>query len=116
MNGAAREKTGATSPSATAPTGWSRRLAKEGIRLFALFLDDYHIDSHPAVTLRLQRALESFVDALQPTDLVVVMDSLTTLDSLTFTRDKWTVRERIRTFKGRRGELTPVRSVVEEAH
>ena len=89
--------------------------AREDVRLFALFLDDYHIDSHPAVTLRLQRALESFVDRLQPTDLVVVMDPLTTLDGLTFTRDKWTVRERIRTFKGRRGELTPVRSVVEEA-
>jgi VWFA-related protein len=89
--------------------------AREDVRLFALFLDDYHIDSHPAMTIRLRRALESFVDRLQPTDLVVVMDPLTTLDGLTFTRDKWTLRERIRTFKGRRGELTPVRSVVEEA-
>jgi VWFA-related protein len=88
---------------------------KEDVRLFALFLDDYHIDSHPAVTLRLKRALESFVDSLQPTDLVVVMDPLTTLDGLTFTRDKYTLRERIRTFKGRRGELIPVRSAVEEA-
>jgi VWFA-related protein len=88
---------------------------KEDVRLFALFLDDYHIDSHPAITLRLRRALESFVDSLQPTDLVVVMDPLTTLDGLTFTRDKYELRERIRTFKGRRGELIPVRSAVEEA-
>jgi len=88
---------------------------KEDVRLFALFLDDYHIDSHPEITLRLKRALESFVDSLQPTDLVVVMDPLTTLDGLTFTRDKFLLRERIRTFKGRRGELIPVRSVVEEA-
>jgi VWFA-related protein len=89
--------------------------AREDVRLFALFLDDYHIDSHPATTIRLQRALESFVDRLQPTDVVIVMDPLTTLDGLIFTRDKWTLRERIRTFKGRRGELTPVRSAVEEA-
>jgi len=88
---------------------------KEDVRLFALFLDDYHIDSHPEVAQRLKRALESFVDALRPTDLVVVMDPLTTLEGLTFTRDKWLLRERIRTFKGRRGELLPVRSVLEEA-
>ena len=88
---------------------------KEDVRLFALFLDDYHIDSHPEIAARLKRALESFVDSLQPTDLVVVMDPLTTLEGLTFTRDKWELRERIRTFKGRRGELTPVRSALEEA-
>ena len=88
---------------------------KDDVRLFALFLDDYHIDSHPEVAQRLKRTLESFVDALRPTDLVVVMDPLTTLDALTFTRDKWLLRERIRTFKGRRGELVPVRSVIEEA-
>ena len=88
---------------------------KDDVRLFALFLDDYHIDSHPEVAQRLKRALESFVDALRPTDLVVVMDPLTTLEGLTFTRDKWLLRERIRTFKGRRGELVPVRSVLEEA-
>jgi VWFA-related protein len=87
---------------------------KQDVRLFALFLDDYHVDAHPLTTQRVQRALESFVDSLQPTDLVVLMDPLTTLDGLTFTRDKWLLRERIKKFKGRRGELTPVRSAVEE--
>jgi VWFA-related protein len=88
---------------------------RDDVRLFALFLDDYHLSSHPAIALRLREALESFVDSLQPTDLVVWMDPLTTLDGLTFTRDRSWLRERIRVFKGRRGELTPVRSVVEEA-
>lgn len=87
---------------------------KQDVRLFALFLDDYHIDPHPSTTQRVQRALEAFVDALQPTDLVVLMDPLTTLDGLTFTRDKWLLRDRIKKFKGRRGELVPVRSAVEE--
>jgi VWFA-related protein len=89
--------------------------AKEDVRLFALFLDDYHIDKHPAITLPLRRALEKFVNDLGPYDLVVLMDPLTTLDSLRFTRDKTWLIERIRAFEGRRGELFPVRSAVEEA-
>jgi VWFA-related protein len=89
--------------------------SRDDVRLFAIFFDDYHLSSHPRITTRLREALEAFVDSLQPTDLVVWMDPLTTLDGLTFTRDKWWLRDRIRTLKGRRGELTPVRSVVEEA-
>jgi VWFA-related protein len=89
--------------------------AKEDVRLFALFLDDYHIDKHPSITLPLRRALESFVEQLQPTDLVILMDPLTTLDGLRFTRDKSWLLERIRAFEGRRGQLFPVRSAVEDA-
>lgn len=89
--------------------------AKEDVRLFALFLDDYHIDKHPTITIPLRRALEGFIEQLQPTDLVVLMDPLTTLDGLKFTRDKAWLLEQIRTFEGRRGQLFPVRSAVEEA-
>jgi VWFA-related protein len=89
--------------------------AKDDVRLFAIFLDDYHIDRHPTITIPLRRALESFVEQLQPTDLVVLMDPLTTLDSLRYTRDKQQLLERIQKFEGRRGELFPVRSAVEEA-
>jgi VWFA-related protein len=89
--------------------------AKEDVRLFAIFLDDYHIDRHPTITIPLRRALESFVEQLQPTDLVVLMDPLTTLDSLRYTRDKQQLLERVQKFEGRRGELFPVRSAVEEA-
>lgn len=89
--------------------------AKDDVRLFTLFLDDYHIDRLPMATLPLRRALESFVEQLQPTDLVALMDPLTTLDSLRFTRDKAELLDRIRTFEGRRGQLLPVRSAVEEA-
>ncbi len=89
--------------------------AKEDVRLFALFLDDYHIDRHPAVMVPLRRALESWVEQLQPTDLVVIMDPLTTLDGLRFTRNKAELLARIKSFEGRRGELFPVRSAVEEA-
>lgn len=89
--------------------------AKEDVRLFAIFLDDYHIDRHPSITLPLRESLKSFIEGLQPTDLVVLMDPLTTLDSLRYTRDKQYLLDRIAKFEGRRGELFPVRSAVEEA-
>ncbi|MEZ5283311.1 MAG: VWA domain-containing protein [Vicinamibacterales bacterium] len=89
--------------------------ARDDVRLFALFLDDYHIDKYPTVMIPLRRALEAFVEQLQPTDLVVVMEPLTTLDSLRFTRNKAELLEIIRNFQGRRGELFPVKSAVEEA-
>ena len=88
--------------------------AKDDVRLFAIFLDDYHIDSHPTITIPLRKALEGFVEQLQPTDIVVLMDPLTTLDSLRYTRNKQQLLERIQKFEGRRGELFPVRSAVEE--
>ena len=88
--------------------------AKDDVRLFAIFLDDYHIDRHPTITIPLRKALEGFVEQLQPTDIVVMMDPLTTLDSLRYTRNKQQLLERIQKFEGRRGELFPVRSAVEE--
>jgi VWFA-related protein len=89
--------------------------AKDDVRLFAIFLDDYHIDRHPSITLPLRESLKGFIEQLQPTDLVVLMDPLTTLDSLRYTRDKQYLLDRIQKFEGRRGELFPVRSAVEEA-
>jgi len=89
--------------------------AKDDVRLFAIFLDDYHIDRHPSITIPLREALKRFVEQLQPTDLVVLMDPLTTLDSLRYTRNKQLLLDRIQKFEGRRGELFPVRSAVEEA-
>lgn len=89
--------------------------AKDDVRLFAIFLDDYHVDKTPSITLPLRATLEHFVDALGPRDLVAVMDPLTPLSHLRFTRAHAELRERMRTFEGRRGERFPVRSVLEEA-
>ena len=89
--------------------------AKDDVRLYAIFLDDYHIDRIPAIVEPMKDALEDFITQLQPTDLVVLMEPLTTLDSLRFTRDKAQLIAAIRQFQGRRGELFPVKSAVEEA-
>lgn len=89
--------------------------AKDDVRLFAVFLDDYHVDKAPAITLPLRRALERFIDQLGPRDLVAVMDPLTPLSHLRFTRSRDELLERMKTFEGRRGERFPVKSVLEEA-
>ena len=38
--------------------------AREDVRLFAIFLDDYHIDKRPDITLPLREALTKFVNQL----------------------------------------------------
>ena len=89
--------------------------AKDDVRLFVLFLDDYHVDKAPQVMIPLRRTLKAFIDKLGPYDLVAIMDPLTPLSHLEFTRDRTVLEERVRTFEGRRGELFPVRSAAEEA-
>lgn len=88
--------------------------AREDVRVYALFLDDYHITRSPAITLRLREALTAFVEGLGPTDLVALMDPLTPLSALQFTRSKADLLERIRKFEGRRGIYVPARSLLEE--
>lgn len=89
--------------------------AKEDVRLFVLFLDDYHVDKAPQVMIPLRRTLKAFVEKLGPYDLVAVMDPLTPLTHIAFTRNRSKLMERVQKFEGRRGELFPVRSAAEEA-
>ena len=89
--------------------------ARDDVRIFAIFLDDYHVDKKPDITLPLRDALSAFVSQFRPNDLAVVMDPLTTLYDLKYTRSKAELLHRIRAFEGRRGEIFPVRSPVEEA-
>ena len=89
--------------------------SREDVRLFAIFLDDYHIDKRPDITLPLRDTLSKFVKQLGPNDLVALMEPLTTLYDLKYTRAKDELINRIRTFEGRRGEVFPVKSAIEEA-
>ena len=88
--------------------------AREDVRLFAIFLDDYHIDKEPTITLTLRKHLEEFVNALGPNDLVAMMEPLTPLTALTFTRDRNALLAWVKQFEGRRGQVFPVKSPVEE--
>lgn len=88
--------------------------ARDDVRLFAIFLDDYHIDRRPEITQPLRKALLGFVDRLGPSDLATWMDPLTPLSALKFTRDYEDIRAVIRKFEGRQGEIFPIKSAMEE--
>jgi VWFA-related protein len=89
--------------------------AREDVRLFAIFLDDYHIDKRPDITIPLRDTLTRFIKQLGPNDLVAIMEPLTTLYDLKYTRAKDELINRVRNFEGRRGEVFPVKSAIEEA-
>lgn len=90
--------------------------AREDVRLFALFFDDYHVDKTPGITVPMRRAMEAFVRQLGPTDLVTVMDPLTPLSALRFTRDRQWLAEQVKKWEGRQGETFPIKSALEESH
>ena len=89
--------------------------AREDVRLFAIFLDDYHITKRPDITLPLREVLTKFINQLGPNDLVAIMDPLTTLYDLKYTRSKPDLLARVHNFEGRYGESYPIKSAVEEA-
>jgi VWFA-related protein len=90
--------------------------ARDDVRVFLLFWDEYHIGQF-VPSLRAREQLTSFVlGAFGPTDLVAFMDPLTTLDSIRFTRDRRELANHVHTLQGRRGIYVPARSVLEEGH
>ena len=90
--------------------------ARDDVRLFLIFWDEYHIDPLIPAT-RAREVLTQFVrTAFGPADLVGIMDQLTTVDSIRFTRDPLQLVDQIHGLKGRLGVLVPPRSAVEEVH
>jgi VWFA-related protein len=88
--------------------------ARDDVRLFAILLDDYHVAKSPSITLPLREALAKFINMLGPNDLVVIMEPLTPLDGLKYTRSKSDLLLKVKAFEGRQGELYPVKSAAEE--
>ena len=89
--------------------------ARDDVRVFAIFFDDYHVDKAPQITIPMRQGLSLFVNRLWPTDLVAIMDPLTTLSALRFTRSKSELQAAVNKFEGRQGEIFPIKSVMEEA-
>ncbi len=80
---------------------------RDGARLFAIFLDEYHVSPGPAVDL-VRAALNEFVEKrLGPRDLVLIAKPLDSLPNLRLTRDPAAIRDAIATFDGRKGDYTP---------
>jgi VWFA-related protein len=89
--------------------------AREDVRLFVIFLDDYHIDRLPSVTIPMRRELTAFLSRFQPTDLLAIVDPLTPGDAITFTRSIGDLTTFVRQFEGRHNEIFPVKNAAEEA-
>src|SRR4029450_13487852 len=90
--------------------------AKDNVRLFLIFWDEYHIGQMMSAN-RARTYLMHFVrTAFGPTDIVGFMDPLTPIDAIDFTRDRLELAEKVRHLVGRSGVYVPTRSAIEDAH
>lgn len=80
--------------------------ARDDVRLFAIFLDDYHVRLGSSLSVRapIQRFLETQIG---PTDMVGVMYPLQPVSSIRFTRNHDAVIKAMEQFKGRKFDYTP---------
>jgi len=90
--------------------------ARDDVRLFLIFWDEYHISEFLPATRGREMLTEFVRTAFGPADLVGIMDQLTIVDAIKFTRDRLELADQIHGLKGRLGVLVPPRSAVEEAH
>ncbi|MCX6543610.1 MAG: VWA domain-containing protein [Acidobacteria bacterium] len=80
--------------------------AREDVRLFVIFLDDYHVRLQNS--LRIRDTLVQFVTTqLGPLDMVAIMYPLTPVTALSFTRDRNVLVQAIRSFEGRKFDYSP---------
>ena len=83
-----------------------REAARPDVRLFILFLDDYHVRRGNDLVVR--KPLTDFVmNQLGPADMVAVMYPLTSIHELTFTRNRKSLVSAIENFEGRRFNYLP---------
>ena len=103
-----------TSLAIRSPEHAAAEAARDEVRVFVIFWDEYHINRF-AEAIKGRRALTTFVSsAFGPADLVALMDPLLPVDALTFTRDRRELVEKIAKLDGRFGIYTPTRSAAED--
>ena len=88
---------------------------RDDVRLFAVFMDDYHLGRYPQEMLPLRKALSEFLGTMMgPLDLVTVMNPITPLSALEWTRDRARLVRQIKTYEGRNDNFIG-RSPLEES-
>ena len=90
--------------------------ARDDVRMFVIFWDEYHIDQFGSAVRAREQLTQFVLEAFGPTDLVALMDQLTPVSALRFTRDRRALANQVHQLRGRRGLYVPARSAVEEAH
>lgn len=89
--------------------------ARDDIRLFVIFWDEYHIDRMEPAYVGREALTDLMRNAFGPTDLVALTDPLTPSDAIRFSRDRRALADQAHQLKGRRGLYLPPRSPMEEA-
>jgi len=90
-----------------------REASRDDVRLFAMFLDDYHVKRDSSLVMRQQ--LARFVDTqLGPSDMIGIMYPLDALGSIRMTRNHDAVRRGLEQFEGRKYDYTPKNAAEEQ--
>ena len=80
--------------------------ARDDVRLFVIFLDDYHTRDISALSVK--SPLTQFIEKqIGPKDLVAIMYPLTPLDAVMFTRNHGQISTAIQKFEGRKYKYEP---------
>jgi len=86
--------------------------ARDDVRLYAVFLDDYHVRLENS--MRAREPIAQFIEnQLQPTDMAGIMYPLWSIHDVLMTRNRKQVASAIRQFAGRKYDYTP-RNAFEE--
>src|SRR6185436_3180863 len=84
----------------------TQEAGRDDVRLFAIFLDDYHVRKENS--LRVRAPLQQFVQTqLGPTDMIGVMYPLQSVLNVRMTRDKDQMARGLEKFLGRKYDYTP---------
>jgi VWFA-related protein len=88
--------------------------SREDTRVFAIFLDDYHVRRSNSISVR-QPLTEFVQNQLRPNDMVALMYPLSPLSDVSFTRNHAQVINAIQRFEGRKYDYRP-RNIIEEQY
>jgi VWFA-related protein len=88
--------------------------ARDDVRVFLIFWDEYHIGEHVSALVAREGFKRVMLGAFGPTDLVAIMDQLTLTDTIRFSRDRRALADQVHVLKGRRGVYFARSSVEEE--
>lgn len=80
--------------------------ARDDVRLFVLFLDDYHVRLQNSMRIR-DTLVRFLTTQLGPLDMVAIMYPLTPVTGLSFTRDRDVLVQAVRKFEGRKFNYSP---------
>lgn len=79
---------------------------KDDVRLFAVFLDDYHVREGSSLVAR--NMIARFVEnQLEPSDMIGVMHPLESISQVRMTRNHSAISRAIQQFRGRKGNYQP---------